>query len=78
MKVTFQETTITGRVDGDRPYIDCGFLCSRTDMSIVQVTFTAVSDALAEKYGLRDPDPCFLFSKVVTARTIIRSSINRI
>lgn len=76
--MTFQEITIPGQVDGDRPYIDCGFLCSRTDMSIVQVSFTAISDALAEKYGLRDPDPCFLFSEGVKTRTIIRSRINRI
>lgn len=76
--MTFQEINTTVQVDGDRPYTDCGFLCSRTDMSIVQVTFMAVSDGPADKDEFRDPDPCYLFSKVVKTWTLIRSRINSI
>lgn len=47
-------------------------------MSIVQVTAMALSVVLAEKDGFRDPDPCYLFSKVVKTQTVIRSRINSI
>lgn len=68
--MSYQEINTAVQVDGDRPYTGCGFLCSRTEMSIVQVSSTAVSDVLAEKDGFRDPDPCHLYSKVVKAQLL--------